>query len=75
MPIRESDVGLCCYGCEERHLACHDHCEKYLSRKAEDAERKKQIVEGRRKAGSVYDHYHYRMVSKTKRQKKKNEKR
>ena len=73
MAIRESDVGLCCYKCEERYPACHDTCEKYLERKAKDAERKKQIVEGRRKAGSVYDHYHYRMVSKTKRQKKKNE--
>ena len=75
MPIRESDVGLCCYGCEERHLACHDTCEKYLERKAQSDERKRQIHEGRKKVGSVYDSYHYQSISKTLRTKRNRESR
>jgi hypothetical protein len=75
MPIRESDVGLRCYQCKDRHPACHDTCEIYLERKAKDAEHKKQITEGRRKAGSLYDHYHYRSIVKSKREKRKKESR
>ena len=26
----------CCKGCQERHLACHDKCEKYLKEKEEN---------------------------------------
>lgn len=25
----------CCYQCEDRHMACHDSCEKYLNEKSE----------------------------------------
>ena len=25
----------CCKGCEDRHYACHGHCEKYIQQKAE----------------------------------------
>lgn len=25
----------CCKGCEQRHEACHGHCEKYIQQKAE----------------------------------------
>ena len=28
----------CCKGCVERHPACHDTCEKYLSQKNADLE-------------------------------------
>ena len=38
-----------CRGCEDRHTACHDHCDKYLQSKKDLEERKKQIEEGRKK--------------------------
>ena len=25
----------CCYGCTDRHLACHDHCDMYKEFKKE----------------------------------------
>ena len=32
-----------CYKCEERHVSCHDHCEKYLAEQKEnETARKKQ---------------------------------
>ena len=30
-----------CIDCQDRHPACHDHCEKYLAEKAKHAEEKK----------------------------------
>lgn len=35
----------CCKDCEERHPACHDHCEKYIRQKAEIAEIKRKQIE------------------------------
>lgn len=32
----------CCYKCEERHPACHSHCERYLAESAEDRARKSE---------------------------------
>ena len=37
----------CCYECQERHPACHDHCEKYISEKAEYNERQQMIKDAR----------------------------
>lgn len=31
-----------CYKCEERHLKCHDACEKYAAWKAERQKRKEE---------------------------------
>ena len=33
----------CCKECNERHIGCHPHCEKYLAAKDEWEKRKKLI--------------------------------
>ncbi|MDY5331818.1 MAG: hypothetical protein SPG98_03505 [Porcincola intestinalis] len=39
----------CCMNCQERHLACHDTCEKYLKARQEYQEQKHKIIENARK--------------------------
>ena len=34
-----------CRGCEDRHTACHDSCEKYKEWKERDQAQKKQLKE------------------------------
>lgn len=56
-----------CHGCEERHEACHDHCEKYAEykkkleeiRSARDADHKKWYRKKRNfiKAQHYYNRY------------------
>ena len=33
----------CCIDCTDRHLACHDTCERYLKVKAQHDEEKRKI--------------------------------
>ena len=45
-----------CKGCEERHKACHDHCEKYKQDR-KDAEERKRILSEAQKADFEYADY------------------
>lgn len=47
---------IVCKDCEERHTACHDHCEKYKQAKAAMEDRKKQIEDGRKKDKEYEDY-------------------
>ena len=38
-----------CKGCEDRHTACHDHCEKYAQWKAMHLKHEAQIKEFKRR--------------------------
>lgn len=46
-----------CKDCPDRHLACHDHCEKY---KAFDAERKRIHDIAAKQKQKTYDYYEVR---------------
>lgn len=49
-----------CKNCEKRHLACHDHCEDYISWKAEwDKEQEYQKRMINRCDEAVSSHYSY----------------
>lgn len=43
--MRRQNTIDCCYGCTERHTACHDTCETYKRKKAEWEETKAKIKE------------------------------
>lgn len=54
-----------CKGCQDRHLYCHDTCERYKKDCEERAEIRKK-----RKEETMYDNYVYRqsvMIDKIKR--------
>lgn len=46
-----------CKDCEERHPACHDHCEKYLTAKLE-FEKNKEIVRKAKKTDRDFQKYY-----------------
>ena len=57
--LKKSRIGACCKDCSDRHLACHDHCEKYKAAVKEWNEFK-DIVRQNKKPS---EHDLYRMES------------
>ena len=42
-PMYESSCIHCCHHCEDRHIGCHDQCEKYKKEVAENEKRKAAV--------------------------------
>lgn len=65
MNIRDYHTGIggCCKDCEERHVACHDHCEKYLDAKGKWEERKRIVKDAKDKEG-IYSYYKRKKITK-----------
>lgn len=61
----------CCYGCEERHHACHDTCEKYINEKAILLDEREAIKAERNKT-KAFDSYHFAATKKAMIKKQKN---
>lgn len=59
----------CCMNCQERHLACHDTCEKYLKARQEYQEQKHKIIENARK-DNLADQYVKDMFRKERKNKR-----
>lgn len=53
-----SNLGSCCYGCEERHEACHDSCPKYIEAKTAWIEYQRNIKSSRQ---ADYNYYRYKV--------------
>jgi len=52
-----------CRYCEERHPLCHDTCEKYISHKLKEEERK-AIIRKAKKERSLIDDYQMRAIER-----------
>ena len=46
-------IGVC-KDCSDRHLACHDHCSKYLSERDSLDKRKAEILKTKSKEDAYY---------------------
>ena len=55
-----------CYQCEDRHPACHDHCEKYLSAKEQWKERQERTKRAKEEFFISYQQ-HVDAIRRTKR--------
>lgn len=60
-----STIDSCCHECEERHPACHDHCEKYIEAKKKWDEKNIAIRESK-KDERLYKDYKYNRIEKAK---------
>lgn len=58
-------IGNTCKDCTDRHLACHDTCEKYQDALAEWNEYKETIKQ--RKKINEYDEYKIQVIAQMKR--------
>lgn len=59
-------LGKVCQDCQERHLACHDTCEKYQSVK-ESFEEYKEKIKAAKKKEQIIDSFKKEMVDKSRR--------
>ncbi len=56
----------CCIGCTDRKLFCHMTCNKYITAKA-TYEAEKILKQQAKERENIYNSYHAKAVSKTKR--------
>lgn len=64
------DLKIPCYGCDNRHEACHGSCEKYAEYRKEHDAKREAAREARRLEG-IYETYRIKTIKKIK---KRNEK-
>ncbi len=56
MGFRQATISGCCKDCKDRHMACHDSCEKYQDALAEWLERKRRIKAEKRKESEMREY-------------------
>jgi len=58
-----------CLDCQERHPACHDHCDKYQAAKEKRSEEIQKIRENKRLSLELYHHKIEKMRQENKKRK------
>lgn len=61
-------IGGCCKDCNERHEACHDHCEKYKAALSEWREYKETITQN--KKATEHDLYRFQSIETMRKRRK-----
>lgn len=56
MGFRQATISGCCKDCKDRHLACHDSCEKYQEALGKWKEHKAVIKKNKAKESMLIDY-------------------